>query len=206
MKTCPMCVGAVALGLMGGAAAVMPWGSPRAAVAAPAAEDAPFAVDRVHTSVVFRVQRTNGAPYYGRFNDVSGSFLLNHDDPGKSAIDISIDTGSVDTNSEGRNRHLRSADFFAAEEHPKATFKATGFTRVGEMEYDVAGDLTIRGTTRSITARVKQTGLGPARRGVMCGLDVSFTIKRGEFGVSYGPGALSDEVRIMAGIEGNRAQ
>lgn len=207
MKTCRMCVGALALGLIGAGVAVAPWGGAASAVAlAPAREDAPFAIDKVHTSVVFKVQRVNGAPFYGRFNDVSGSFLLNHDDPSKSVIDITIDTGSVDTNSQGRDRHLKSADFFAAEEQPKATFKATGFAKVGEMEYDVTGDLTIRGTTKPITARVKQTGMGAARRGVMCGLDVTFAIKRAEFGVNYGPGALSDEVHIMAGLEGNRAQ
>jgi polyisoprenoid-binding protein YceI len=191
------------LGLATAGAVLAGWGG--AAPGGPATLDqTPFTIDKVHTSAVFRVQRTNGAPYYGRFNDISGTFLLNHEDPSRSMIDVTIDVASVDTNNQGRDRHLRSADFFAAEEYPTARFVSRSFTRVGEMEYDVTGDLTIRGTTRAITARVRQTGQGPARRGEMCGLDVTFTIRRSEFGVSYGPGVLSDEVRIMAGLEGNR--
>lgn len=192
------------LGLMAcGLAVVVPAGA-----AAPSAEatleEMPYTIDTVHTSVIFRVQRSNGAPFYGRFNEASGTFLLNHDDPAKSRIDVTVDVRRVDTNNEGRDRHLRSADFFAAEEYPTARFVSRSFSKVGEMEYDVTGDLTIRGTTKPITARVKQTGQGPARRGVMCGLEVTFTIRRAEFGVNYGPGVLGDEVKVMAGIEGNR--
>lgn len=212
MKTRHLCLAAVpALSLAAGAAIMAGWGSAPAAVLAPTAAaaaavaDGAFAVDGVHTSTVFRIQRINGAPFYGRFDQISGSFNLDASDAAKNSLDITIPVTSVNSNNDNRDKHLRNADFFSAEEFPNATFKATKFTAVGDKEWDVAGDLTIRGTTKPVTARIKQTGTGPARGGgTMLGLDVQLKINRSEFGINYGMQALADEVHLMIGLEGVR--
>lgn len=218
MKTCSMCIGgtitmiaaagvagALMLGGMGSATTAAPAVTAAVAATSTAAAEGDFAVDKVHSTVVFRVQRTAGAPFYGVFGEIDGSFNINHEDPSKSTINVTIPVASVNSNNAGRDKHLKNADFFSAEEFPNATFKATKFTKTGDKQYDVAGDFTLRGTTKPITIKVKETGTGPARGGgTAVGLDVQFSFKRSEFGVNYGLQALSDEITMMVGLEGVR--
>lgn len=164
-----------------------------------------FAVDGVHTSLVFRIQRLTGAPFYGRFNEIKGAFNLNADKPEASTLDISIPVESVDTNNDGRDKHLRGSDFFSAAEFPTLSFKGREFKKTADNTFEVTGDLTVRGTTKPLTVTLKQTGTGPARGGgEMIGFDTSFSFKRSDFGITYGPQALGDEVTVMLGLEGVR--
>jgi len=172
---------------------------------APAAKG-PFAVDGVHSSVVFKIQRSGGAPFYGRFNKLEGSFLFDDADLAKSMIDVTVPTDSVDSNNQGRDRHLKSADFFSAEEFPKMTFKSNSFAKASDKTYTVNGNLTFRGVTKPVTVTVRETGTGPARGGgTAFGADASFTFKRSDFGMSYMPDSLGDEVIVMVGLEGKRS-
>jgi polyisoprenoid-binding protein YceI len=164
-----------------------------------------FDLDPVHSSVVFRIKHMNVAHFFGRFNDISGSFLLDPASPEASTVNISIRTESVDTANSDRDRHLRSADFFSAREFPAITFKSTGVKKTGDTTFEVAGELTLRGTTRPITVTMENTGVGPGRRGgEVGGVYTEFTIKRSDFGMNYMPQALGDEVRIYVGLEGRR--
>jgi len=185
---------------VGGAIA---WTAGTAAVATQPASG--FGVDAVHSSVVFKVRHQGVANFYGRFNDVSGTFLIDADKPEAGHMDLTVGVESVDTHSENRDKHLRSADFFSAKEFPTITFKSTSMTKTGENAFDVSGDLTIRGTTKPVTAKVVYGGIAKGRRGDVAGVDAMFTIKRSEFGVSYmvGPG-LSDEVGLIVSLEGER--
>lgn len=162
-----------------------------------------FTVDSVHSSVVFKAQRVNGAPFYGTFRKIEGSFTIDAANPSASVIDVTIPVESIDSNNPGRDKHLKNSDFFSAAEHPTLTFKSKSFTKKSDTEWEVAGELTARGVTKPVTIKAIQTGTGPARGGgTMVGLDVTFTIKRSEFGINYGPQALADEVAIMVGLEG----
>lgn len=214
MKTCPLCIGGtmtliaaaglagvLTLGGMGLGSSAAP-AITAAAVAAPAAEGV-FTVDKTHSTVVFRIQRNGGAPFYGVFGEIDGNFNIDHEDPTKSTIDVKIPVASVNSNNAGRDKHLKNADFFSADEFPNATFKATKFTKTGDKQYDVTGDFTLRGTTKPLTIKVKETGTGPARGGgTQVGLDVQFSFKRTDFGINYSPQSLGDEVAIMVGLEG----
>lgn len=164
-----------------------------------------FSVDAVHSSVVFRVRHNGVANFYGRFNSIAGSFLIDPDKPEAGSFDLTIDVESVDTHSENRDKHLRSADFFSAKEFPAITFKSTSMTKTGENAFDVSGDLTIRGTTKPVTAKVAYGGTAKGRKGDVSGFEATLTIKRSDFGVSYmvGPG-LSDEVALIVSLEGER--
>lgn len=169
-------------------------------------EDSAFSVDPVHSSVVFRVKHNGVAYFYGRFDEVTGSFHLDKDDPSKSTIDIKVATEKVNTNNAGRDKHLRGNDFFSASEFPEITFKGKSFKKSGDSTFDVTGDLTIRGVTKVITVPVEHTGEGKGMRGgTVAGLETKFTINRGDYGVSYmiGP-ALADEVTLMVGLEGGK--
>lgn len=164
-----------------------------------------YKVDGVHSSVIFKCQRMSGAPFYGMMKKIDGSFLIDAEKLDSSFVDITIPTNSINSNNEGRDRHLLSADFFSAEEFPNLTFKSKSVKKTGDKTFEVAGDLTVRGTAKPVTITMKETGSGPTRGGgTAIGYDVTFSIKRGEFGVNYGAGALGEEIHIMAGLEGVR--
>src|SRR5688500_15391659 len=93
-----------------------------------------YKVDDVHSSVIFRVKHQKVAYFYGRFNKVSGTFSVNADDASKNSIDVSIPTESVDSNSEGRDNHLKDQAFFSAAEFPTITFKSKGWKATDKIE------------------------------------------------------------------------
>lgn len=172
------------------------------AATAPAMADA-FTVDAVHSSVVFRVKHQNVAYFYGRFNKVSGSFNLDEANPAASSLDITIDAESVDTANEGRDKHLRTADFFSAKEFPTVTFKSTSAESKGEKQYLVKGDLTFRGVTKPVEVTVTETGRGAGRGGMkIAGFETMFIIKRSEYGMTYGKDSLGDDVTVYVSLEG----
>lgn len=172
---------------------------------APAAADA-FTVDPVHSSLLFRVKHMGVTPFWGRFNDVKGSFLIDPERPEASSVDITIPVASVDTHNKDRDNHLKQDVFFSAAEFPDMTFKSKSVSKSGDNAFNVAGDLTIRGTTKPVTVKVMYGGTGKGMKGgQVAGLEGTVSIKRSDFGVSFmvGP-ALSDEVEITVALEGNR--
>lgn len=183
--------------------------APAPAVEAPLADGA-YKVDPVHSSVVFRIQHNNVSYFYGRFDKVTGSFAIDPADAGKNSVDVSIDTESVDTNNAGRDKHLKTQDFFSASEFPAITFKSKGWKPLGKVDgeqaYDVTGDLTLLGKTKEITINVRHTGSGKGGRGgELAGVEAKFTIKRSDFGMTKMVGAgLGDDVTLMVALEGGR--
>ena len=170
------------------------------------AQPVTYRVDPVHSFVLFRVKHMNTAYAYGRFNSFSGTIVVNEQDPSKSSVEFEIDANSIDTGNSQRDDHLRSPDFFNVRQYPKITFKSTSVRRINNTTLEVKGDLTIRGTTRPLTVRVTYVGKGRNPRGQeIIGFETTFTIKRSQFGVSYGlNGGLSDEVRVTVAVEAVR--
>jgi polyisoprenoid-binding protein YceI len=170
------------------------------------AQPVTYQVDPVHSFVLFRVKHMNTAYAYGRFNSFSGTIVVNEQDPSKSSVEFEIDANSIDTGNSQRDDHLRSPDFFNVRQYPKITFKSTSIRRINANTFEVKGNLTMRGTTRPLTVRVTYVGKGRNPRGQeIIGFETTFTIKRSEFGVSYGlNGGLSDEVRVTIAVEAVR--
>ena len=175
----------------------------KAPVTAPAATADVYNVDAVHSAVVFRIKHMKVAWFWGRFNEMSGTYMLNGDSLEGGSVEIEIKTDSVDTNSEGRDRHLRSPDFFNTKQFPTSTFKSTSITKKGDM-YEIAGDLTINGETKAVKAMGEFVGVGQGRGGgTISGFEATLNIKRSEFGITqYLPDALGDDVRIVVSVEG----
>jgi polyisoprenoid-binding protein YceI len=171
-----------------------------------AAEDSPaYTIDAVHSSLIFKIKHLNVSSFYGRFNKVSGKFMLNAEDPSKSVLEVKADTESVDTNNAGRDKHVKSQDFFSAKEFPEISFVGKEFKKKGDA-FEVTGDLTLKGKTKSITVTVADTGKGPGMRGgEVAGVESTFTFKRSDFGMDFMLKGLSDEVTIMFGAEGSRS-
>ena len=119
--------------------------------------------------------------------------------------DVTIDANSIDTNNEKRDGHLRTADFFDAEQYPAITFKNASLEQNGTV---IAGDLTIKGVTKRINIPVEISGpvAGP-QGGNVIGISGETTINRQDFGVSFnkvletGGLMVSDDVKIIVDIE-----
>lgn len=165
-----------------------------------------YDVDSVHSSIVFKINHLGVAPFYGRFNDISGTWTYNPDSPEQSSFNIVVSTESVDTNNGRRDGHLKSPDFFNVAEYPEITFESTKVEKTGSTTLRVTGDLTLHGQTKSVTTDLKLVGRKETRQGFKCGFGTEFTIKRTDFGMDtyVAEGALGDEVTLMIGLEGAR--
>jgi len=165
-----------------------------------------YNVDGTHTSVVFRVEHLGVSHFYGRFNEVSGTFSLDEEDPSSSSIDMTVVAESVDTNSTRRDNHLRSPDFFNAKQFPEITFTSTDVSKDSYGNFVVEGDFTLLGVTKPVTVKVRKTGEGETPMGQRAGFETTFEIDRSAYGMSWGidNGALGDEVRLMVAVEGTK--
>ncbi len=190
-----------------GLIAALPGATPAATAAAQAASGVvpgTFTVDGGHSNVNFRVVYMSSSHFFGRFNSFSGTYLVDVDAPETSFINLTIDTASVDTNSEGRDNHLRNSDFFSARQFPQATFVSTSAEKVDDDTMRFTGDFTLRGVTNEITVDVDTTGeaMDPRRNKTRAGWIASFTFNRSDYNVSYGIPGLSDETELTVSITG----
>lgn len=197
----------LALGVLGavGVVTLAPFPA-RTAEAQQTAQQKAFEVDGVHSSVLFRVVYQNTSHFYGRFNKVSGTFNIDPASPANTQLDLKIDVASVDSGNDGRDDHLRNADFFNARQFPEATFKSTKAVRVDDTTVAVTGDLTIRGVTKEISVTIEDLGETEDRRAqkTRAGFVAEFDIERSDFGVSYGVGPMSDTTTMIVSLSGLR--
>jgi polyisoprenoid-binding protein YceI len=167
-----------------------------------------FTVDGVHSKAFFRVMHMGAGQFWGRFNDVSGTFSFDPSNLASAKFDITIAIDSVDSGNGDLDKHLRSPDFFAAKDFPTMTFRSTGLEGASATGGILKGDLTMKGVTKPVTAKLEFTGMSDMGRGMKSGFEATFTIKRSDFGITYGvdKGAIGDEVRVTVALEGNLAK
>ena len=168
----------------------------------PAASES-WTVDDIHSMAMFRIQHKGAGMFWGRFDGVTGSITTSAD---SVAFDITIDVASVSSGNDKLNGHLKSPDFFSVKEFPTMTFKSTKATRGADGMWEVAGDLTMHGVTKPVTAKVEMTGranMGDER----IGFEAAFTVDRSQFGMTYGAdkGAIGKDVRVIVGLEATAA-
>jgi polyisoprenoid-binding protein YceI len=180
--------------------------APQAATSAkPAAAGvATFNVDPVHSSALFRIKHINASWFHGTFNEMSGSFKLDPAAKNLESIEITIKADSIDTRNEQRDGHVKSAEFFDVAKFPTMTFKSTKVAK-SPAGFDVTGDLTFHGVTKSITVPVEYSGFGEhPMMGARAGLETVFTIKRSDYGMGAMLDMLGDDVRLTFSTEGIR--
>ena len=169
--------------------------------AAQAAET--YKVDPVHSMLLFRIRHLDAGYVYGRFNGPTGTFTLDAQDPAKSSFNVEVPAKNIDTANPKRDDHLRSPDFFNAEQFPTLTFKSTSVKKVDDKHYEVSGDLTVHGQTKPITVKLEQVGQVQDRRGgTRTGFHGIFEIKRSDFGITFMPEGLGENVQIIVAFEG----
>ena len=165
-------------------------------------------IDPTHSEIQFKVKHLMITTVTGYFETFDASFETENDDVHTASnIQFSADISSISTNNEQRDTHLKSADFFNAEEHEQLTFVGTNYEASGE-EATLHGDLTIRGTTRPVTLKVEYGGTVVDPYGqTKAGFTVSGKISRKEFGLVWnavteaGAVVVSDEIRLHAEVQ-----
>lgn len=166
-----------------------------------------YEIDTEHSMIIFRAKHSGVSYNYGRFNEFSGTLAMDETDISKSTVEFEVKAASVDTGNEKRDQHLRSSDFFSAKQFPVITFKSTKVKAkegAGEV-LEVTGDLELLGVKKSITVDVEITGRGEGRQGEsLIGFESTFTIKRSEFGMTFGMGSVSDDIRLTISVEAVR--
>jgi polyisoprenoid-binding protein YceI len=174
------------------------------------AEPVEWTIDPAHTHVGFSVAHLVVSEVEGEFKTFSGKALLEEKDLTKSQVEFSIDVGSIDTGSGDRDKHLKSAEFFDVQNHPKITFKSSKISKAGKG-YKLKGELTIRGVTKEVTldATLSEPIVNPWGKQVRGG-KISGKIKRGDFGITWnkpldkGGLVVGDDVTIDIKLELNK--
>jgi polyisoprenoid-binding protein YceI len=165
-----------------------------------------WSVDPAHSSVGFQVRHMGIATVRGSFNEFEGTLEV-ADDLSTAKASGSVKVASVDTAENGRDEHLRSADFFDAENHPELTFVSTAIEPIDDDTFRVTGDLTLHGTTNEVVldAEVQGTDTDPWGNDRV-GLEVTGQLKRGDYGMTFsqalgsGNALVSDKVKLTLDI------
>jgi polyisoprenoid-binding protein YceI len=172
-----------------------------------------FTFDKNHTLVGFRI-RHFVSKVEGRFKDFEGTIWIDRANPSASRVELTIQAASIDTSVEGRDKDLRSPNFFEVEKYPTITFKSTKVVSKGNDTYDVTGEFTMHGVTKTITVPVKHGGFlkvpGRGGMGEKAGFEIAFQLNRKDYGLVWnrpldtGGFMLSDDVDINVQVEANK--
>lgn len=165
-----------------------------------------WTIDPVHSEVGFSVRHMMVSKVRGKFASFAGE-LVTGDSPTDSSVTATIDLGSIDTGNEQRDGHIRSADFFDADNYPTMTYRSTAIRPRGDG-FVVDGELTLKGVTKNVPLALELNGFGPdAYGGTRAGFTGTTEINRQDFGVSFnaaleaGGVVVGDKVGIHLEIE-----
>lgn len=167
-----------------------------------------WSLDPMHSEITFKVKHLMISTVTGHFKKFSLIGETKSDDfHSATKIEFSTEIDSIDTNNEQRDAHLKSADFFNAEQHPHITFTGSKYQGEGE-DGKLSGDLTIAGITKPVVLNVEFGGIIVDPYGqTKAGFTVNGKISRKEFGITYGSTLetggvlLGDEIKINAEIQ-----
>ena len=169
--------------------------------------------DKNHSFIGFKVKHMGLIEVPGFFRDFSGQVNFDAADVKKSSVTFKAMATSIDTGVAGRDKHLRTADFFEVEKFPELTFTSTKVEKKGKG-WIVTGDLTMKGVTKSVVIPFEIAGWLPGgeKSGPKMGIAGETTINRRDFGVNYGNNlpsgiaAVSDEVKVVLQIEAGKTK
>ena len=167
-------------------------------------------IDSNHSTVGFAVKHAMVSTTRGHFASFSGGATIDAENPGASSAWVDIDATTINTGNEQRDGHLRSADFWDAENHPKITFRSSQ-VRVEGDKVVTAGDLVVRGATHPVEITWEFGGIAKDPYGTTkAGFDGEATIKRSDWGISWnaaletGGFMISDKVKLVLEIEADK--
>lgn len=162
-----------------------------------------YTVDAAHTRIGFRARHAMVTTVRGTFGEFEGVAHLDTADPPASRVVLRIDAGSLDTQQPDRDAHLRSGDFLDVEQFPEITFVSTAVEQIDDDEYEVAGDLTIKGQTQPVSVDFTLTGSAVDPFGnTRVGFEGALVLKRSDWGLVWnaaletGGVLVSDKIQL----------
>jgi polyisoprenoid-binding protein YceI len=166
-----------------------------------------YEIDGAHSFVVFHTKHVNISEAYGRFNRISDKSAVTFDaDPTKCSVLLVVESDSIDTGVPDRDKHLRSGDFFNAKEFPEIVFESKKITG-NEKGWEVTGELSFHGVTKTVTAKARQSGKGDFQGTQKIGLVADFTVNMPDYGIEIlkkNPGVVGPEVALTISLECNK--
>ncbi len=166
-----------------------------------------WSIDPTHTEIGFKVKHMMFTNVSGKFKTFDATITSENDNFENANMEFSADINSIDTNNADRDNHLKTGDFFDAETYPKLSFKSTSFNKK-EDDYELVGDLTLKGITKSVKFPVEFSGLMTDPWGnTKVGINIAGKINRKDWGLNYnaaletGGVLIGEEVRLNIEIQ-----
>ena len=145
-----------------------------------------YTIDPAHSSIGFTARHAMVTKVRGTFDEFEGSAVLDGDNPANSSATVTIKAHSIDTRNAQRDEHLKSNDFLSMDEFPTITFVSTSVNKVDETTFELTGDLSIKGVTKSITVPFEFQGAANDPFGnSRVGFEGSVAISRKDYGVNF---------------------
>jgi len=173
-------------------------------------EQGTWNIDNAHSTVGFTARHLMITKVHGRFGTFSGSITIGAD-PLDSTVEASVDLASVATGDDGRDQHVRGADFLDVEKYPTMTFTSTGVKAVGS-DYALLGDLTIKGVTRPVEFDLEFEGVSPDPwGGTRAAFSAATEVNRKDWGIDFnmaletGGFVIGDKIKIELDIQAVKA-
>jgi polyisoprenoid-binding protein YceI len=167
-----------------------------------------WAIDPMHSEVQFKVKHLVISTVTGFFKSFEGSLETVNDDFEDAEISFALNIDSIDTNQSQRDEHLKSPEFFDAAQYPQITFKSTSFKKTDEDEYDLVGDLTVKGITKSVKLAAEYGGSTNDFYGnTKAGFEVTGKINRKDFGLVWdgvteaGSVVVGEDIKLVINIQ-----
>ena len=178
-------------------------------LSSPLAHGSDWTIDSSHSNAQFAVRHFMVSTVRGTFGTMRGSVTLNEEDVTKSSVTAEIDVASVDTREAKRDEHLKGADFFDVEQHPKMSFVSKMVEKVEDTHYKMTGDMTLKGTTKEVIFDVEgsTTPIKDPWGNNRLGGVATTKINRTDFGLTYnsvldtGGVTIGEEVTITIDFE-----
>ncbi len=171
-------------------------------LAAAPSQAATYAIEPLHSYVTWEAMHFGTSTNRGRFDKKEGT--VEFDAKAKTGkVAVTIDMASINTGSEMFNGHLKGENFFKAAAFPTAKFEGDKFTYAGDKVSEVAGQLTLLGKTNPVTLKATNFNCyqNPMLKREVCGGDFTTTIKRSEYGMTYGLPGIPDDIRLVIQVE-----
>lgn len=177
-----------------------------AALGLPSQVRAAWEIEPTHTHVSFEVGHLGLSRTPGIFRKVEGRVKFDDDSIELSSVTITIESASVDTAVAVRDGALRGPDWFNAEKSPNITFASRSVRRIDDVNYLIAGDLTVRGVTRPVDFSAKLTGrvVNPFLKVPAVGFVATAKVRRSDFGMTQFLPAVADDVDLKIALELNK--
>lgn len=169
---------------------------------------ATYTIDAAHSEINFKVKHLMITNVTGSFKQFNATMESEAADFSDAKISFEADVNSINTNNEQRDGHLKSDDFFNAENYPKLSFTSTGFLKKSDSEFLLSGNLTIRNVTKSVELKAEFGGLMTDPWGQQkVGFEITGSINRKDFNLKWsatteaGGVVVSDEVKLQVAVQ-----